>query len=290
MPDPSLNVLAFGADGKFAGLVVDALVRRPQVKLRGFIRAAKHGDELRARGADEVVVGDLGDTARVEDAMRGMDVVFYIAPVALPDEERVGTGVVDAAKRAGVRRIVFSSVIHPVLRLENHRAKSPVEAAILDSGLEYTLLHPTVFFQNYEAVWAKLLQSGVLAEPWSNETRFSRVDYRDVAEAAAIAATEDRLLYGTFELCAEGRLNRHEVAAMLGRILGRSIEAARIDPDTLPAEAAPLLPMFKYYDHAGLLGNALTLRAILGREPISLERYFEELAQGKQSNETEVAA
>jgi len=51
-------------------------------------------------------------------------------------------------------------------------------------------------------------ETGAIGEPWSNETRFSRVDYRDVAEVAAIALTEDRLLYRTYELCAEGWLRR----------------------------------------------------------------------------------
>jgi uncharacterized protein YbjT (DUF2867 family) len=98
-------------------------------------------------------------------------------------------------KRSGAPRIVFSSVIHPVLtELANHAAKASVEAAILDSGLEYTILHPTLYFQNYAAAWPKVVASGVLPEPWSSETRFSRVDYRDVAEVAAIALFEDRLL------------------------------------------------------------------------------------------------
>ena len=33
--------------------------------------------------------------------------------------------------------------------------------------------------------------------PWSTQTRFSRVDYRVVVEAAAVAMTQDRLLCGT---------------------------------------------------------------------------------------------
>ena len=41
------------------------------------------------------------------------------------------------------------------------------------------------------------------AEPYSAERRMMRVDYRDVSGVAAIALTEDRLLFGTFELCAE---------------------------------------------------------------------------------------
>jgi nucleoside-diphosphate-sugar epimerase len=107
----------------------------------------------------------------------------------------------------------------------------------------------------------------------------SRVDYRDVAEVAAIALTEDRLLYGTFELSAEGWLNRHDVAEMIGRVLGRDVKAERIDPDTLGDDSKPLRPMFEHYDRTGLRGNPLTLRAILGREPRTLEAFFRELAE-----------
>jgi hypothetical protein len=37
--------------------------------------------------------------------------------------------------------------------------------------------------------------------------------------------------------------------------------------------------MFAHYDHHGLVGSSLTLRAILGREPRTLRAYFEELAR-----------
>jgi uncharacterized protein YbjT (DUF2867 family) len=147
--------------------------------------------------------------------------------------------------------------------------------------MEYTFLHPTVFFQNFTEAWPRIVETGTLAEPWSVDTRFSRVDYRDVAEAAAIALTEDRLLYGTFELCAEGRLNRREVAAVIGEVLGRAIKAERMDPKVASAGAGPGAPalekMFDWYDKHGLMGSDLTLRAILGREPRTLRAFFEAL-------------
>ena len=178
-----------------------------------------------------------------------------------------------------MRRFVFSSVIHPVLGgLPNHAFKAPVEEAVLNSHLEYVFLHPTVLFQNFAGAWDGIVKTGVVAEPWSNDTHFSRVDYRDVAEVAAIALTEDRLLYGTYELCAEGWLDRQDVAALVGEVLGREIRPQRIDPDTLPADAQVMRPMFDHYDSIGLRGNALTLAAILGREPRTLPAYFEELA------------
>jgi uncharacterized protein YbjT (DUF2867 family) len=275
------TVLAFGAAGKFAGLVVSALARRG-ILVRGFVRDARQTEKVRAQGAHDVVVGNLTDSASLKRALDGVESVFYIAPAFLPHEAEVGMQVVTAAVNAGVRRFVFSAVIHPVLsRLKNHAAKAPVEEAVLNSSLEYTFLHPALYFQNYAAAWQRTLDTGVLAEPWSPETRFSRVDYRDVAEVAAIALAEERLLYGTFELCAPGMLNRHEVAALIGEVVGHPIRAERVDAVRLGDETRPMRPMFEHYEHHGLLGNPLTLQAILGREPRTLRAYFEQLAVGE---------
>ncbi len=272
------TVLAFGASGKFAGHVVPALKARG-LRVRGFVREDKEADTAREHGADEVALGDLTDRQSIERALDGIDGVFYIAPAFMPQEAKVGRGVVEACRAGGVKRFVFSSVIHPVLSgLSNHAAKAPVEEALLDSGMTYVLLHPALYFQNYRQSWRKVVETGVLAEPWSADTRFSRVDYRDVAEVAAIAFFEDRLDYGTFELCSDGWLDRHDVAALIGKALGREIRAERIDPDTLGDDAKPMRPMFDHYEHVGLRGSPLILRAILGREPRRLEAFFAELA------------
>ena len=169
------TILAVGAAGKFAGLVVPALAERG-VRVRGLVRDARQGDAVRKRGAGEIAIGDLRDGASLDAALKGVDAVFYIAPAFLPDEAEIGKGMVDSAKRAGVRRFVFSSVIHPILSaLGNHAQKAPVEEALLTSGMEYTFLHPTVFFQNFTEAWPKIVETGVLAEPWSVDARFSRV-------------------------------------------------------------------------------------------------------------------
>ena len=278
MAGPSPAILAVGAAGKFAGLVVPELAKRG-AHVRGLVSKAEQISVARDHGAREVAVGDLRDRASLDAALLGIERVFYIAPAFLSDEAEVGLAMVEAAEAAGVRRFVFSSVIHPVLtELPNHAAKGPVEQAVLDSGMEYAFLHPALFFQNYAAGWQRVVQSGVLAEPWSDATRFSRVDYRDVAEVAAIALTTDTLLYGTFELCAEGALDRREAAALIAEVLGRDIRAKRIDPDAMGPEAQPRRPMFDHYDRHDLRGNALTLRTILGREPRTLRAYFAELA------------
>ncbi len=277
------KILAIGAAGPFAGLIIPELAKRG-AEIRGFIRKEDERAKVLANGASEIAIGDLRERASVEAALQGIEILFYIAPAFLADEASIGKQVVEAAVGAGVRRIVFSSVIHPTLALlDNHREKGPVENAIFESGLEYVILQPTIFFQNIAHVWPDVVKSGTYSEPWSAETRFSRVDYRDVAEVAAIAMLEDRLLYGTFELCAEGHLNRHAMAALMSNVLGREIKVGTVGPQETAAPSHPtgqpssLQKMIAWYDQHALLGNATTLRAILEREPRTLEDYIEEL-------------
>jgi len=281
----SLKILAVGAAGQFAGLVVPELAKRGAT-VRALIRHSTQENGVRGQGATEVAIGDLTNRSSLAAALVGIDRVFYIAPVFLHDEANIGKQMVEAAAAACVRRFVFSSVFQPCLSvLEHHRAKGPVEEAVLASGMEFTFLHPALFFQNYNRPWDAIVKSGVVAEPFSAESRFARVDYRDVAEAAAIALTDDRLLFGTFDLCAEGNLNRLEVAALIAEVLGRSIKTAspRFEDWSRQAnissnQLAPMKAMFDWYDTHELLGNALSLRTILDREPRTLRSYFQELA------------
>ena len=275
-------ILCVGAGGHFAGLVVPELARRG-AKVRGLVHQESEREAVLQKGAAEVMVGDLTERASIEAALAGVWGVFYIPPVFLPGEAQVGQQFVEAARDAGVRRFVFSSVIHPVLSaLSNHAAKAPVEESLLDSEMEWVFLQPALFYQNFAAGFSKMggfsdaVESGKYGEPWSAQTKFSRVDYRDVAEVAAIALTEDRLNYGTFELSAPGHLNRVEVAALMSEVAGKPIEA--ITPPAPDGAGEEIKKMFDWYDHHGLLGNPLVLRAILGREPRSLRAYFEELA------------
>lgn len=200
-------VLVIGAHGQFGGLVATELARRGAT-VRALLRNADSAASARAHGASEIAIGDLRQPDTLRNAFAGVDGVFHIGPAFVADESALGDTLVDAAKRSGVRTIVFSSAIHPTNNdLANHRSKLPVETAIFKSGLDYTILYPATYFQNLAPAWPGIVETGVLAEAFSVTARVARVDYRDVAEVAAEALTDDRLAGGSFELCAE-RLSR----------------------------------------------------------------------------------
>jgi uncharacterized protein YbjT (DUF2867 family) len=240
----------------------------------------------RENGATEVAFGDLRDVASLEAATRGVEGVFHIGPAFLADEAALGVNMVQAARRAGVRRFVFSSVIHPTnIRLENHASKLPVEDAIFASGMQYSILYPAAFFQNLAAGWRNVVEHGEFAEPYAISAVIARVDYRDVAEVAALALTGDRLAYGTFELCAV-MASREDVTTIMSEVLGKRIHPAERSFEEWSTKAGrpyddqqlqKFAAVFRYYSAHGTGGNSITLRAILGRDPRTIRQYLQEL-------------
>jgi uncharacterized protein YbjT (DUF2867 family) len=283
----SVKVLAVGATGQFAGLVVPELHQRG-VTVRALLRDRRREPEVRQRGAAEIAIGDLSDPASLRRAVAGVDGVFHINPSFAPDEIDMGIAMVDAARTAGVPRFVFSSIIHPpILGLRNHAAKLPVEEALYESGMNFTVLQPTLFMQTLEQVWDAVVNRHSYAMPYSVHARTSWVDYRDVAEAAALAFTTDRLDYGTFELCAPGQPDRLQIAARIAEALGSPIKAVELPfedwADAIGLQHGPrrngLKQMYEGFDCHGLPGgNSLVLRAILEREPRTLADYLRERA------------
>lgn len=286
MTDTIPTVLVVGAAGKFARLVIPELLRRNSV-VRGLVRNTERGEVARAWGATQIAIGDLRNSDSLNRAVEGVDGIFHIGPAFASDEAAMGIALVEAATRAGVHKFVFSSVIQPTnTRLKNHASKIPVEEALYSSNLNYTILHPANFMQNIGLSWPAILRDGEFAEPFPKATKIARVDYRDVAEVAAIALTTAKLDYATLELCA-GMFNRLEIVEIITRELGRPIATREpgfeqwVKDTPLPYDDHQIHLLSKVHDHYrefGLGGNSLSLAAALGREPRSMSQYIGELA------------
>lgn len=282
-----MKIMMVGATGKYAGLVLPELKKRGAT-VRALVRNEEGARVAQDLGADETAIGDLEDSTTLSAAAAGTEAVFHINPAFAPNEAELGLAMVKAAQDAGVNKFVFSGVMHPSLsKLPNHAAKLPVEQAIYESGMVFTILQPTLFMQTLESSWPGVISDGKLSLPYSKQMRVSYVDYRDVAEAAALALTGDILDYGTYELCAPGMINRIELALLMTKILGSAVEA--VEPtfeewaDQAQMPAGPLRnglkQMYADYDEAGLPGgNSIVLEAVLGRAPRDLSQFIEELA------------
>ena len=279
-----MKVLTIGATGEFAGLVVPEL-KKKGVTVYALVQNAAKAAEAIKNGADYTVTGNLEDEQSLTAAAQGMDGVFHIIP-AFHNEIAIGLNMVNAAKAAGVKKFVFSSVYHPSLSLVNHADKRPAEEALYRSGMDYTILQPAMFMQMLAGSWQSAIETGQIIASYAKTSKMSYVDYRDVAAAAALAMTDVAFSYGTFELCSPGMYSRVDLAVLMSEAIGKTIEAGEI-PTEQWARAVKLPPgelrdgliaMNKDYDKYGLSGgNSLVLKTILGREPRTVSQFIIEL-------------
>lgn len=126
-PNSTLRVLITGAAGRIGRTLRDGLAGR-----YALLRLADIAQQDEAGTGEELVTCDVADMAAVERAVAGIDVIVHLA--AVPDEDDwdrllpaniSGTyNLFEAARRAGVRRVIFASSNHAV---GFHRRARPLD-------------------------------------------------------------------------------------------------------------------------------------------------------------------
>ena len=282
-------ILVTGASGKTGRAAVAALARAGAA-VRALVRHPSQIEALTNLGAGEVFPADMRLALELRRAVENVRAVYHICPNVHPEELEIGRRVIAAAKAAEVEHLVLHSVLHPQTeQMPHHWSKLRVEEALLESGLDFTILQPAVYMQNLLAGWKLISEGGVLRNPYPVETRLSLVDLEDVAEAAARVLTRSGHSAATYELAGTSPLTQTQVATTLSDALGRPVRAeaesieeweARVRTAGLGEHPrATLIKMFHYYERHGLIGNPNTLRWLLGREPATLFEFARRTAR-----------
>ncbi|WTX12813.1 SDR family oxidoreductase [Streptomyces sp. NBC_00005] len=220
-------ILVTGATGTIGSEVVRQLVARGE-KVRALSR-----DPAKAQLPPEVesMRGHPRDRASVEAAMAGVRAAFLVG-VFGPDDAEHDRGLVEAARAAGVRRIVKLSAIGTgdprlgVFGTWHLHGEESVRA----SGLEWTVLRPSAFASN-TLTWAQALREGIPAPNMMGDGRQGVVDPRDIADIAVTALLEPGHSGRTYTLTGSETLSAREQAAVLGEILGRPVELRDLTPE-----------------------------------------------------------
>jgi uncharacterized protein YbjT (DUF2867 family) len=271
-------IVVTAAGGQTGTAVVRALRDRGE-QVRAVVSRRGPRPELTALGA-EVVLGELTQPLPWAKLLDGVDAFHLIWPHLDPDEAEGATALFAEARRAGVRRIVYHSILHPQVRvIPHHGAKDRAEEALEHSGVPWRVLRPCTYAQTLDPDFAEVARTGVLRSYWGVRTAQSLVDVEDVAAAAAVLLTEDGLDGGTFEAAGPEPLTAPRIAELMGERLGREVVA----DDVIPAGEQPTAyaarsrrAMFDHQREHGFVGSPRVLTALLGRPPRS---YAEHLAE-----------
>ena len=282
------SVLVTGSHGRTGKPVVKALADKG-ADVIAFIRNPAQEDEMKKLGASSVAVGDMDEPDTITAAMAGRDAVVHIGPPMHPDEKTMTGYFVDAAKKAGVSRFIYYSVMHPLRReVRHHRLKLDTEEMLIESGMPYTIIQPIRYMQHLEPIWKRVTGEGIHAMPFNTHLQFNVVDLLDLAEATAIMTLEDGWLYGTFELAGPEPLSQSDMADIISNVIGKPVNAEPV-PITAMQEKArgggasndrvkQMTIMNEHYDAFGFLGNPKILEMVLQRKPTTFQEYVRRLS------------
>ncbi|GAA3576539.1 NAD(P)H-binding protein [Amycolatopsis ultiminotia] len=204
-------ILVTGATGKSGRRVVARL------RTRGIpVRAASRTSEHRF---------DWTDPSTWDAALDGVRAVYLVQL----NGSRLVRPFLDSAARHGVRRIVLASgrglddpdYIKGSGKIQDAALDS--EAAVRDSGLEWTISRPGWFAQTFtEGIYAGAVRAGELRLPAADGAA-SFVDADDVAAVVVAALTEKGHAGEIYELSGPRAVTLTEVAATLTEATGRTI-------------------------------------------------------------------
>ena len=203
-----------GATGQLGQLVVEklklktaadglvALVRNPE-------KAAQFGVETRAF--------DYSKPEGQVDALKGIDVLLLISGSEVGQRATQHHNVIKAAKEAGVKRIVYTSILHAATSKMALAAEHvATEKELENSGIPYTILRNGWYTENYAASIAGSLQAGAVIGS-ADEGKISSATREDYAEAAAVVLTTQGHDYKIYELAGDEAYTLTDFAKEISR-------------------------------------------------------------------------
>ena len=243
---------------------------------------------LHALGAAEAIAGDAADPDTLRRAMAGVDSVYHIGPSAHPRERAMGFAAIAAARAAGVRHFVYSSVLHPIVsQLVQHELKRDIEEALVSSSLNFTILQPSDYMQVLR--YGHAFQSGEFFIAWNRDRRQALVDLEDVADVARRVLLEGEAHYGaSYELSSPGCFTAYDIGAIISGACGKPIQVTEASPldrmrdhfkgqvpeDDLQYRVRVFTALRDWYSAHDFVGNPNVLTMLLGRKPRTLEEFI----------------
>jgi uncharacterized protein YbjT (DUF2867 family) len=278
-------ILVAGATGKQGGAVAHRLLQGGNFAVHALTRDKNKpkAQALKDAGA-ELVEGDFNDPASLEKVLKDVYGVFSVQDFygGTEVEIRQGKALADAAKKAGVRHFVYSSVgsAEHNTGVPHFDSKFKIEEHIKAIGLPATIMRPVFFMYNYEGM-RSMIENGTLYMPLSPDKKLQQLSEDDYGKMVAkVFAQRDEFLGKEIEATSID-LSMTEVAATFSRVLGKEIKYQQIPFDAFQQQAGEEMTiMFRWFENTGYNADINELEKTFF--PLSsLDTYLKEHGWGK---------
>lgn len=273
------TILVTGATGKTGrrlaallenkGAVVRAASRRPSVNQIAF---------------------DWQDSSTHAAAVEDVDAVYLVPPAMVEDPTPFVAPFLAAARRADVRRVVLVSSMgagFPAEPPESGRRK--LESLIRDSGLDWTILRPSGFLQNFsEGFLLPAVRGGAIPNP-AGDGKAAMVDAGDIAAVTAAVLTDGARHAGqVHDVTGPSPIGFAEIAEIIAREADRPVVVrpmsssqflAMVESAGVPPDYAAMLLRDQEAIRDGAAATVSdTVQRLVGRRARSLVEYAADAA------------
>ncbi|PZU64015.1 SDR family oxidoreductase [Sphingobium sp.] len=215
-----MAIAVTGATGQLGRLVLNQL--KQKVPSSEIIALGRSPDKLAELG----VAARRADYAKPETldvALAGVDTLLLISSSEVGQRAEQHGNVIDAAKKAGVKRVVYTSLLHAdtsSLNLaEEHRQ---TEALLKGSGIAFTILRNGWYSENYTGSIPGAIAGGAFIGS-AGDGKISATPRLDYAEAAAVVLTGEGHAGKTYELAGDTAWTLSDLAAEISKQTGKDI-------------------------------------------------------------------
>lgn len=225
-------ILVTGASGNFGRVAVEELLARGATSVVAGTRDPSKLQDLAAKGV-EIRKLDFDDAATLPAALAGIERVLIVSTDAIGRRVAQQQAIVEAAKAAGVKHIVYTSA--PAARPNADAGLNPehfwTEVAIAASGLDFTILRNHMYAENIFMEAAQVIASGQLFG-LIGDRGTSYVTRADTARTAAgaLLSAEGKTIE---DVTGPAPITNVERAALLSQLTGKKIDVIALTPEQL---------------------------------------------------------
>ncbi len=277
----SNQILVIGATGNVGHTLVELLAGKGEsVKA-----ATRHPEKYSGPRGAQAVHFDYDQPGTYTAALASVDRMFVIAKTGDAAPETVLIPFLDRARRSGVRHTVLLTA-RGVEQSEDIGLRK-VERHLMASAVDYTILRPTWFMQNFSHgfILPMIQQSGDIFLP-AGDGATSFIDTRDIAAVAAETLTSEGHKGKEYGLTGGEALTYAEAAVLISEAAGREIRYVPISDDDMrnsltatgwSADQANFMASLFFPVRQGWAASVdPAVSSILGRAPITFEEFVQD--------------
>jgi len=274
--------------------VVDFLLKKTEpANIAVLVRDSKSdkAEVLKAKEA-ELRTGDYNDYDSLVEAFQGVEKLYFVSGSDIANRLKQHENVVNAAKAAGVKHVVYTSFIR-----KNETGSSPIsmvseshiktEKWVKESGITYTILKHNLYADMVPIfIGGQVLETGSIYLPAGDgKAAFALRD--DMAEVGSVILTTDGHENKEYDITADTSVSYSDIAFMISEITGKTISYISPSPEEftktmteagVPTEYVELFTGFSEAIEQGEFdktGN--TIEALIGRKPVSVKQFLQRL-------------